>query len=105
MTIFVKSKRVMVSKEELRKLDKEQLVNLVSDLLIQSDALASLVHHLQDEINKLKTHKNSATVLFRLPMIYSVSEIKALGAKVARNQGDNLAIKEKHFVCRPIRTK
>jgi len=59
MTIFVKSKRVMVSKEELRKLDKEQLVNLVSDLLIQSDALASLVHHLQDEINKLKTHKNS----------------------------------------------
>ena len=49
----------MVSKEELRKLDKEQLVNLVSDLLIKSDALASLVHHLQDEINKLKTHKNS----------------------------------------------
>ena len=49
----------MVSKEELRKLSKEQLVDLVYDLLIKVDALTAKVQILQDEINRLKTPKNS----------------------------------------------
>ncbi len=49
----------MVSKEELRKLDKEQLVDLVYDLLIKVDALTAQVKMLQAEVNWLKTHKNS----------------------------------------------
>jgi transposase len=59
VTIFVKSKRVMVSKEELRKLSKEQLVDLVYDLLIKVDALTAQVRILQAEVNRLKTPKNS----------------------------------------------
>jgi transposase len=59
VTIFVKSKRVMVSKEELRKLSKEQLVDLVYDLLIKDDALTSQVQMLQAEVDRLKTKKNS----------------------------------------------
>jgi uncharacterized protein YlxW (UPF0749 family) len=59
VTIFVKSKRVMVSKEELRKLSKEQLVDLVYDLLIKVDALTAQVQMLQAEVNSLKTKKNS----------------------------------------------
>ncbi len=49
----------MVSKEELRKLDKEQLVDLVYDLLIKVDTLTAQVQTLQAEVNWLKTHKNS----------------------------------------------
>jgi transposase len=49
----------MVSKEELRKLSKEELVDLVYDLLIKVDALTTLVHELQDEVKRLKTPKNS----------------------------------------------
>ncbi len=49
----------MVSKEELRKLDKEQLVDMVYDLLITVDALTAQVKMLQAEVNWLKTHKNS----------------------------------------------
>lgn len=49
----------MVSKEELRKLDKEELVDLVYDLLIKVDALTRLVEDLQEEIKRLKTPKNS----------------------------------------------
>lgn len=49
----------MVSKEELRKLDKEQLVDLVYDLLIKVDALTAQVKMLQAEVNWLKTRKNS----------------------------------------------
>jgi len=49
----------MVSKEELRKLSKEQLVDLVYDLLIKVDALTAQVHILQAEVNRLKTPKNS----------------------------------------------
>jgi hypothetical protein len=41
----------MVSKEELRKLDKEQLVDLVYDLLIKVDALTAQVKMLQAEVN------------------------------------------------------
>ena len=49
----------MISKEELRKLSKEQLVDLVYDLLIKVDALTAQVRILQAEINRLKTPKNS----------------------------------------------
>jgi transposase len=59
VTIFVKSKRVMVSKEELSKLSKEQLVDLVYDLLIKVDALTAQVQMLQAEVNRLKAKKNS----------------------------------------------
>ena len=57
--IFGQSKGVMVSKEELRKLSKEQLVDLVYDLLIKDDALTAQVQILQAEVNRLKTPKNS----------------------------------------------
>jgi hypothetical protein len=40
----------MVSKEELRKLDKEELLDLVYDLLIKVDALTRLAEDLQKEI-------------------------------------------------------
>lgn len=49
----------MVTKEELRKLDKEQLVDMVYDLLIKVDALTAQVLMLQAEVNRLKTSKNS----------------------------------------------
>lgn len=49
----------MISKEELRKLDKEQLVDLVYDLLIKVDALTAQVQMLQAEVRRLKTPKNS----------------------------------------------
>ena len=54
----------MVSKEELRKLSKEQLVDLVYDLLIKVDALTAKVQLLQNEINRLKTPKNSGNSSF-----------------------------------------
>lgn len=54
----------MVSKEELRKLDKEQLVDLVYDLLIKVDALTAQVQTLQSEVNRLKTRKNSRNSSF-----------------------------------------
>jgi uncharacterized small protein (DUF1192 family) len=54
----------MVSKEELRKLSKEQLVDLVYDLLIMVDSLTAKVQILQDEINRLKTPKNSGNSSF-----------------------------------------
>jgi transposase len=49
----------MIPKEELRKLSKEQLVDLVYDLLIKVDALTVQVQMLQAEVNRLKTPKNS----------------------------------------------
>jgi transposase len=49
----------MVSKEELRKLNKEQLVDLVYDLLIRVDKLTSEVQELKEEVQRLKTPKNS----------------------------------------------
>jgi transposase len=49
----------MVSKEELRKLSKEQLVDLVYDLLIRVDKLTSEVQELKEEVQRLKTPKNS----------------------------------------------
>jgi len=49
----------MISKEELRKLSKDQLVDLVYDLLIKVDALTAQVQILQAEVNRLKTPKNS----------------------------------------------
>jgi len=72
-TIFVENKVVMVSKAELRKLNKEQLVNMVYDLLIRVDNLVAEVQilkeeakdlkkevkELQEEVKRLKTPKNS----------------------------------------------
>jgi len=49
----------MISKEELRKLDKEQLVDLVYDLLIKVDKLTAEVQELREEVKMLKTSKNS----------------------------------------------
>jgi transposase len=49
----------MVSKEELRKLNKEQLVDLVYDLLIRVDKLLAEVQDLKEEVKRLKTPKNS----------------------------------------------
>ncbi len=49
----------MVPKEELRKLSKDQLVDLVYDLLIRVDKLTSEVQELKEEVQRLKTHKNS----------------------------------------------
>ncbi len=59
LTIFVESKYLMVSKEELRKLDKEKLVDLFYDHLIKVDALTAQVQMLQAEVKRLKTPKNS----------------------------------------------
>jgi len=59
LTIFVESKYIMVSKEELRKLDKEKLVDLVYDLLIKVDALTAQGQLLHAEVKRLKTPKNS----------------------------------------------
>lgn len=49
----------MVSKEELRKLNKEKLVGLVYDLLIKVDKLTTEVRELREEVKTLKTKKNS----------------------------------------------
>lgn len=49
----------MISKEKLRKLSKEELVDLVYDLLIRVDNLTSKVQELTDEVQRLKTPKNS----------------------------------------------
>ncbi len=49
----------MHSKEELRKLSKEQLVDQVYDLFIMVDTLTSKVQELTDEVQRLKTPKNS----------------------------------------------
>ena len=49
----------MVSKEELRKLDKEQLVNMVYDLLIKVDNMVAEIQELKEEVKRLKTPKNS----------------------------------------------
>ena len=49
----------MVSKEELRKLNKEKLVGLVYDLLIKVDKLTAEVMALREEVKEIKTKKNS----------------------------------------------
>lgn len=49
----------MISKEKLRKLSKDELVDLVYDLLIRVDKLTSKVQELTDEVQRLKTPKNS----------------------------------------------
>ena len=54
----------MISKEELLKLDKEQLVNLVYDLLIKVDKLTAEVQELREEVKMLKTSKNSGNSSF-----------------------------------------
>jgi len=59
ITIFVKSKGVMVSKEKLRKLSKDKLVDMMYDLLIKVDALTTEVQELRSVVKNLKTPKNS----------------------------------------------
>lgn len=49
----------MVSKEELRKLSKEQLVDMVYGLIIAVDKLTAEVQELREEVQRLKTPKNS----------------------------------------------
>jgi len=49
----------MVSKEELRKLNKEQLVDMVYGLIIAVDKLTAEVQELREEVQRLKTPKNS----------------------------------------------
>jgi len=49
----------MVSKDVLRKLSKDKLVDLVYDLLIRVDKLTSEVQELKEEVQRLKTPKNS----------------------------------------------
>jgi transposase len=49
----------MVSKEELRKLSKDKLVDMMYDLLIKVDALTTEVQELRSEVKNLKTPKNS----------------------------------------------
>ena len=49
----------MISKEELRKLNKEKLVGLVYDLLIRVDKLTTEVMALREEVKTIKTKKNS----------------------------------------------
>lgn len=50
----------MVSKDELRKKDKEELVDMLYDLLIKFDKLTTEVVELRNEIKILKTPKNSS---------------------------------------------
>jgi transposase len=64
----------MISKDELRKLSKEQLVDLVYDLLIKVDALTTQVQMLQAEVNRLKTPKNSGNS--SLPPSYDLFSFK-----------------------------
>lgn len=49
----------MLSKDVLRKLNKEQLVDLVYDLLIRVDKLTAEVQELKEEVQRLKIPKNS----------------------------------------------
>ena len=95
----------MVSKEELRKLNKEQLVDLVYDLLIRVDKLTAEVHELRQEVQRLKTPKTVATVPFLLLMTCFGSRIKAFGKKAIKNLVVNPDTKEKHSLCHLIPTK
>ena len=49
----------MISKEELRKHSKDELVNLTYDLFLKVDKLTSEVQELREEVKILKTPKNS----------------------------------------------
>jgi transposase len=57
--IFVKNKGVMIPKEKLRIQGKEELVDLVYGLLIAVDKLTAEVQGLHEEVQRLKTPKNS----------------------------------------------
>ena len=50
VTVFVINSRFKVSKEELQKLIKEKIVNLVYDLLIMVDKLLAEVQDLKEEV-------------------------------------------------------
>lgn len=89
----------MIPKEELRKLSKEQLVDLAYDLLIKVEALTTQVQILQAEVNRLKTSKNSGDSslppsqdMFRIMN----QSLRKKSRKAIRNQVDNPDTKEKH---------
>lgn len=54
---LIKIKRVMVSKEELRKKGKEELIDILYDLLIKFDKLTTEVVVLRNEVKILKTRR------------------------------------------------
>ncbi len=68
---LIKIKRVMVSKEELRKKGKEELIDILYDLLIKFDKLTTEVVGLRNEIKYLKRLKKAIIVLSHPRMIYS----------------------------------
>lgn len=58
-TTFVKKEGVMVPKEELHKRSKDELVDMVYDLLLAVEKLTDEVKVLKEEIRVLKSTKNS----------------------------------------------
>ena len=54
----------MISKEELLKYSKDELVNLTYDLSLKVDKLTSEVQELREEVKILKTPKNSGNSSF-----------------------------------------
>jgi transposase len=58
-TTFAKNEGAMVSKEELHKLSKDELVDMVYDLILTVKKLTDEVNVLKDEIRVLKSTKNS----------------------------------------------
>ena len=92
----------MVSKEELRKLDKEQLVDLVYDLLIWVDIMLAEVQvhkeevtDLKREVKRLKSPKNSDNS--SLPPSHDLFRFKNQSLRVKSNKKlvDNPAIRAK----------
>ena len=104
ITIFVKSKGVMISKEELRKHSKDELVNLTYDLFLKVDKLTSEVQELREEVKILKTPKNSGNSslppshdLFHLLMTCSDLRTKAFGKTATKKQVGKPVTREKHY--------
>jgi len=97
VTIFGKSKGVMASKEELRKLSKEQLVDLVYDLAIKVDALTAQVRILQAEVNRLKTPKNSGNSSLPSSQDMYRKKNQSLREKSNKKPGGNPDTKERHY--------
>ncbi len=87
----------MVSKEELRKLIKDELVDMVYDLLIRVDKLTFQVQGLKKKFKGSRHLNTVAAVLFLLLMTYSGSRIKACVKKEIRNQVCNPDTREKRF--------
>ena len=88
----------MISKEELRKHSKDELVNLIYDLFLKVDKLTSEVQELREEVKILKTPKNSAIVHFHLLMTCSEGiRTKAFGKSATKKQVGKPVTREKHY--------